>query len=124
MGMGRVYAAVLSLALAVPIAAALMGPVLVQTPLQSWAERWRPSVNITEYTYTPSPGLTTFIGDFAWGLARVVQLLGSTPQMAADLLAALGVPQPWAQAIITVVELSLAAYIVYMVSGRILSARD
>jgi hypothetical protein len=44
--------------------------------------------------------------------------------MIADLVTALGVPQLWAQVIIFSVTLSLILYIIYMVSGRLISLRD
>ena len=124
MRVGKVFAFVVSIAFGFAMATVLFGPLLGGTPLGSWATSYASSarINATEYNYQPSAGITAHIGDFVWGLAKTIQLIGSTPQLVADLLAIVGVPRLWADFIVYAVSLSLVAFIIYMVSGRILSA--
>jgi len=124
MRVGKVFAFVVSIAFGFAMATVLFGSLLGGTPLGSWATSYASSarINATEYNYQPSAGITAHIGDFVWGLAKTIQLIGSTPQLVADLLAIVGVPRLWADFIVYAVSLSLVAFIIYMVSGRILSA--
>jgi len=123
MRIGKVFAFVVAVAFGFAMATTLFSSLLPSTPLSNWATNYASTarINSTEYSYQPAPGITTLIGDFVWGLAKTVQLLGSTPQLVADLLAVIGVPKLWADFIGYAVSLSLVAFIVYMVSGRILS---
>jgi len=118
---GKLFAFTVAFAFAAGIAAVAFAPLLQHTALSSWAEKAVPQLDLRDYEYQPPQGLTTFIGDFVWGLVKALQLLGSTPQLVAELLAALGVPEPWARAITFAATFSLIAYIIYMVSGRVLS---
>jgi len=120
---GKVFALVVSIAFGFAMATVLFGPLLGGTPLADWATSYASSarVNATEYQYQPSPGIIAHVGDFVWGLAKTIQLLGSTPQLVADLLVVIGVPRLWADFIVYAVSLSLVAFIIYVVSGRILS---
>jgi hypothetical protein len=121
---GKVFAVVVSIAFGFAMATVLFGSLLPSTPLGDWATNYASTarINATEYQYQPAPGIIAHVGDFVWGLAKTIQLLGSTPQLVADLLAAIGVPRLWADLIVYAVSLSLVAFIIYMVSGRILSA--
>ena len=124
MRVGKVFAFIVAVAFGFAMAATLFSTLLPSTPLADWATKYASSarVNATEYQYQPSAGITAHIGDFVWGLAKTIQLIGSTPQLVADLLAIVGVPRLWADFISYAVSLSLVAFIIYMVSGRILSA--
>jgi hypothetical protein len=126
MGMAKIYAYVMSAVLTIAMAAAMWSPYLQNTALEQWASNYagQASINMTSYQYQPPAGITTFIGDFVWGLAKTLQLFGSTPQMVSDLLVAWGVPDAWARLIVFSVSFSFVAYIIYMVSGRLFTTRD
>jgi hypothetical protein len=123
MRIGKVFAFVVAVAFGFAMATTLFSTLLPNTPLASWATSYASNakINASDYQYQPAPGITSLFGDFVWGLAKTIQLIGSTPQLVADLLAVVGVPALWAQFIGWAVSLSLAAFIIYMVSGRILS---
>ena len=121
MRVGRLFAFAVCAAFAASIAAVAYAPLLRNTALEGWAARAVPELSASDYEYQPPQGIVTFIGDFVWGLVKSLQLLSSTPQLVADLLAAAGVPEPWGRAIVFAATFSLIAYIIYMVSGRMLS---
>ena len=125
MGMAKVYAYAMAAVFAIAMAAAMWAPFLRNTALESWANSYaaQAQLNASSYQYQPPVGITTFIGDFVWGLAKTLQLFGSTPQMVADLLAAWGVPDVWARAIVFAVSFGFIAFIIYMVSGRIFTTQ-
>ena len=126
MGLAKVYAYAVAAVFAIAMAATMWQPFLRNTALENWASTYasQASINATSYQYQPPPGIVSFIGDFIWGLAKTIQLLGSTPQMVADLLSAWGVPDAWARLITFAVSFGLVAYIIYMVSGRLFTTRD
>jgi hypothetical protein len=125
MGMAKVYAYAVAAVFAIAMAAAMWSPYLQNTALERWASNYasQAQLNATAYQYQPPAGITTFIGDFVWGLAKTLQLFGSTPQMVADLLSAWGVPDAWARLITFAVSFALVAYIIYMVSGRLFTTQ-
>ncbi len=125
MGMAKVYAYVMAAVFAISMAAAMWSPYLRNTALEQWASNYasQAQLNASAYQYQPPVGITTFIGDFIWGLAKTLQLFGSTPQMVSDLLAAWGVPDAWARTIVFAVSFGFIAYIIYMVSGRIFTTQ-
>jgi len=125
MGMAKVYAYAMAAVFAIAMAATMWAPYLHNTALEQWANNYasQASLNVTNYQYQPAPGITTFIGDFIWGLAKSIQLFSSTPQMVADLLAAWGVPDLWARVIVFAVSFGFIAFIIYMVSGRIFTTQ-
>jgi hypothetical protein len=121
MRIGKVFAFIVAVAFGYAMATTLFASLLPSTPLASWATNYASTakINSTEYNYQPAPGIVAHVGDFVWGLAKTIQLLGSTPQLVADLLAVLGIPKLWADFIVYTVSLSLVAFIIYMVSGRL-----
>jgi len=125
MGMAKVYAYAMAAVFAIAMAATMWSPFLHNTALEQWATNYgsQASLNVTNYQYQPAPGITVFIGDFIWGLAKSIQLFSSTPQMISDLLAAWGVPDLWARAIVFAVSFGFIAFIIYMVSGRIFTTQ-
>lgn len=76
MRLGTIFAAVVSFAFAVAITAVAFGPVFHNPALETWASQSIPAINTTEYEYQPQPGLTSFVGDFVWGLAKTISLFG------------------------------------------------
>ena len=123
MRIGKVFAFVVAIAFGFAMATTLFAPLLGSTPLGNWATEYAASarINASDYQYQPAPGIIAHVGDFVWGLAKTISLIGSTPQLVSDLLAVIGVPKLWADFIGWAVSLSLVAFIIYMVSGRILS---
>jgi hypothetical protein len=123
MRIGKVFAFIVAVAFGFAMATTLFASLLPGTPLANWATSYASNarINASDYSYQPAPGITSLIGDFVWGLAKTIQLIGGTPQLVADLLAVIGVPKLWADLISYAVSLSLVAFIIYMVSGRILS---
>jgi len=124
MRVGKVFAFIVAVAFGFAMATVLFGPLLPSTPLADWATKYAASarINASDYQYQPAPGIIAHVGDFVWGLAKTISLIGSTPQLVSDLLAVIGIPKLWADLIVYAVSLSLVAFIIYMVSGRILSA--
>ncbi|MEM3988711.1 MAG: hypothetical protein QXZ22_08995 [Sulfolobales archaeon] len=114
----KIFAAAFAVAAGIAIAGALAGSSLFPgTSL----ERFRPPEDV--YSYNPPPTGVPLLGDFVWALAQVIKWMGSAPQTAAALIAAVGVPEPLASILIAVIYISFAAFIIYLVGGRILSPR-
>jgi len=125
MGMAKIYAYVMATVFAISMAVTMWAPYLHNTALEQWANNYvsQASLNITSYQYQPPVGITVFIGDFIWGLAKSIQLFSSTPQMVSDLLVAWGVPDLWARLIVFAVSFSFIGFIIYMVSGRLFTTQ-
>jgi len=125
MGMAKVYAYAMAAVFAIAMAATMWSPFLHNTALEQWSSNYasQAQLNVTSYQYQPPVGITIFIGDFVWGLAKSVQLFSSTPQMVADLLSAWGVPDIWVRVIVFAVSLGFIGFIIYMVSGRIFTTQ-
>jgi len=90
---------------------------LAGTPIEQFA----PPSSAFNYTTTTNP--TAMIGDFLWGTAQIMLWVAKMPAILAAVIASVGVPEPWASAIVLLGSISLAAYIIYMVSSRIFSPR-
>ena len=123
MRLARAFVFAVAFAFAASIALSMWAGAISHTPLQKYAEKYGRTVDTSQYNYQPPAGVIYIIGDFVWGFAKALMLLGSTPAMVAELLAALGMPQAWANAIMFAVTFSFAAFVIYMVAGRILSTR-
>lgn len=115
MSAGRVFALLLSMAFGLALAGAVMGPWLKGTPLEEFAPP--PGV----FAYQPSP-VTGIIGDFVWAIAVAMHWFGRLPAMAAALLTTFSVPYPLNALVTIAVAASLAAFVIYIVSGRAVHA--
>jgi len=91
---------------------------LAGTPVEQFA----PPPSALNYTVNTGNPLG-MIGDFFWGTAQVILWVGKFPQYLVAILVAVGVPEPWTTAILVLGTISLAAFIIYMVSGRSFTPR-
>ena len=113
MNAGRVFALLFSISFGLALAGAMMGPWLQGTPLEEYA----PPESATQYQPRPTGGL---VGDFIWAVAQVLMWFGKLPALTSALLSTFGVPYPLNVLIMTAVSASLAAFIIYIVSGRVI----
>ena len=112
----RVFALLFSLSAGFALAATIAGTAFFQgTSL----ERFAPPQEVTQYQ--PPPLGIPLIGDFLWALGILLRWFGSVPAIASELMAALGVPPLLIAVLSAVIAISFAAYIIYLVSGRVLS---
>ena len=117
MGAPRLFFALFSIMAGFAIAGAIMGPLLIDTSIGVFV----PPSEVRDYV-PPSSGLAGVFGDYIWGLSVTLKWLGQTPQILATIISSLGVPEPLVSILMTVASISLGAYIIYLVSGRVISA--
>lgn len=72
------------------------------------------------FQYQPPPAGLGVFGDFVWGVAQVLSWMARTPLILAEMMALFGVPPIIASIISALVTISFAAYIIYLVAGRVL----
>jgi len=107
----RVFALLLSISFGLALAGALMGPWLQGTPLEQFAP---PS---SVFNYQPSLSMP-LVGDFIWAVTQMIEWFGKLPSLTAALLGTFSVPYPLNVLVLTAVAVTLAAFIIYIVSGR------
>ena len=113
MNAGRVFALLFSISFGLALAGAMMGPWMRGTPL----EEFKPPESV--YKYKAKPTGNPF-GDFFWAMAQVLMWFGNLRNIASALVASFSVPYPLNVLIMTAVSASLAAFTIYIVSGRVI----
>jgi len=64
-------------------------------------------------------GILGVIGDFVWAVGRIMQWMWNTPTTLRDIMAAFGVPAIIADIVLVGVYISMAFFMLYLVSGRV-----
>ena len=114
----KIFLGLFSISAGFAIAAALgaSGPV----PLVPSINKFRPPPEL-QRGYSPSTAPTGVLGDFVWAVGEAWHWLMHTPDLLRDVLAALGVPPIIFEILLTLAAISLAFWLLYMVSGRVLN---
>ena len=109
----KIFLGLFSISAGFAIAAALgaSGP----TPLVPALSKFRPPA----MSYQPGTAPSGVLGDFVWAVGNALAWLQNTPSLLAETLNALGVPPIIATVLLVLAAISFAAWLLYMVSGRV-----
>lgn len=112
----RIFLALFSISAGFAIAGALGADVALIPGL----EKFKPPPSLQK-GYQPSTVPTGVLGDFVWAVGQAMYWFRETPSIMQQVLAGLGVPPVIASILLSLVGISFAAWLIYMVGGRILN---
>lgn len=81
-------------------------------------EQYRPPSQV--FSYDTSTSIQNLIGDIIWGFNMAMYWFGNLPNLAVQILGIIGVPEPLASILAFIAEMSLAAFIIYLIANKII----
>jgi len=120
----KVFIGLFSLSAGAAIAGAIMAssnsPLIYSLPSY---RRFNATADILSYQVpSGASGILGMIGDFVWAVGRIMEWMWNSPIILRDIMATFGVPAIIADIVIVGVYISMAFFMLYLVSGRVFTS--
>ena len=72
------------------------------------------------FEYQPTTTGLVSLGDYAWAVAQLLVWIANVPTALKTLMYMCGMPEPWPTVLLSLIMVPMAAFIIYIVSGRVI----